>query len=108
MCGRLVEAIESEQRSSQHHARIAIVGLGRDDLFKRLYGAGILRFRKGRTNWEYISALSPQVPWRGEFVTLTRNFEHQWYGSDRSPAEALDEVSRRARGILESVRRGAP
>jgi hypothetical protein len=73
-----------------------------------LYGAGILHFRKGRTNWEYVSALSPQVPWRGEFVTLTRHFEHQWYGSDRSPAEALDEVSRRARGILDTVRRGAP
>jgi hypothetical protein len=26
----------------------------------------------------------------------------------RSPAEALDEVSRRARGILDTVRRGAP
>jgi len=73
-----------------------------------LYAAGILHFRKGRTNWEYVSALSPQVAWRGEFVTLTRHFEHQWYGSDRSPAEALDEVSRRARGILDSVRRGAP
>ena len=72
-----------------------------------LYAAGILHFRKGRTNWEYVSALSPQVPWRGEFVTLTRHFEHQWYGSDRSPAEALDDVSRRARGILDSVRRGA-
>jgi hypothetical protein len=73
-----------------------------------LYGSGILHFRKGRTNWEYISALAPQVPWRGEFVTLTRQFEHQWYGADRSPAEALDEVSRRARGILDTVRRGAP
>jgi len=72
-----------------------------------LYAAGVLRFRKGRTNWEYVSALSPQVPWRGEFVTLTRHFEHQWYGADRSSAEELDEASRRARGILDSVRRGA-
>ena len=72
-----------------------------------LYAAGVLHFRKGRTNWEYVSALSPQVPWRGEFVTLTRHFEGQWYGADRSSSEALDEASRRARGILDSVRRGA-
>jgi hypothetical protein len=72
-----------------------------------LYAAGILSFRKGRTNWEYVSALGPSIRWRGEFVTLTRHFEHQWYGAEQSPAEALDEVSRRARGILDSVRRGA-
>jgi Domain of unknown function (DUF4129) len=72
-----------------------------------LYGAGILRFRKGRTNWEYVAALAPSLGWRGEFVTLTRDFEHHWYGSDRSPREALDDASRRARAILDSVRRGA-
>ena len=72
-----------------------------------LYGAGILHFRKGRTNWEYVAALAPSLAWRGEFVTLTRHFEHQWYGSDRSPHEALEETSRHARAILDSVRRGA-
>jgi hypothetical protein len=72
-----------------------------------LYAAGILSFRKGRTNWEYVSALAPALRWRGDFVSLTRQFEHQWYGSERSPAEALDDVSRSASAILEAVRRGA-
>src|SRR5207244_5595400 len=49
-----------------------------------LYGAGILHFRKGRTNWEYISTITPTIPWRGDFVKLTRRFEHEWYGSANS------------------------
>jgi len=69
------------------------------------YGAHILHYRKGRTNWEYIAAISPRVPWRPEFVQLTKRFEVEWYGSDHSSQEALDECSARARGILDSVRR---
>jgi hypothetical protein len=71
-----------------------------------LYGAGILHFRKGRTNWEYVSSLAPDLPWRGEFIQLTRRFEEEWYGHDASGAEALDECSRRARRILDGARRG--
>lgn len=71
------------------------------------YSAGILHFRKGRTNWEYVSALAPSLPWRAEMIQLTRSFERQWYGADESTEEALDECSRRARSILESIRRHA-
>lgn len=70
------------------------------------YGAGILHFRKGRTNWEYIGALSPELPWRGEFVALTRRFESEWYGRTSSSRDALDECASRAERILEGVRRG--
>lgn len=70
-----------------------------------LYGAGILHFRKGRTNWEYISALAPDLTWRAEFVQLTRRFELEWYGHDASGVESLDECSERARRILDAVRR---
>ena len=72
-----------------------------------LYAGGILHFRKGRTNWEYIAALSPDLAWRAEFVTLTRHFEEEWYGHDRSSLEALDDFSDRAKQILESLRRRA-
>jgi hypothetical protein len=71
-----------------------------------LYGAGILHFRKGRTNWEYISALSPELAWRSEFIQLTQRFEQEWYGHDASGVESLDDCSARARRILDLVRRG--
>jgi hypothetical protein len=70
-----------------------------------LYGANFLQFRKGRTNWEYVAALAPEVAWRPQIIHLTRRFEEEWYGSDRSSNEALDECSAAARHILEAVRR---
>jgi hypothetical protein len=73
-----------------------------------LYGAGILTFRKGRTNWEYVSALTPALAWRGEFVKLTRRFEHEWYGSANSSPDALSECRGVAREILTQVRRSEP
>jgi hypothetical protein len=73
-----------------------------------LYGAGVLTFRKGRTNWEYVSSLTPALPWRGDFVRLTRRFEHEWYGSANSNPDALSECRGVARGILSAVRRSEP
>jgi len=72
-----------------------------------LYAAGILHFKKGRTNWEYIAALSPELAWRGEFVTMTRRFETEWYGRAQSSADALDDAAGRARRILDVVHRRA-
>jgi hypothetical protein len=72
------------------------------------YANGVLHFRKGRTNWEYVSTLAPALPWRPEMIQLTRHFEREWYGADESTSEALDDCGGRARAILESVReRGA-
>jgi hypothetical protein len=70
-----------------------------------LYGAAILHFRKGRTNWEYVATLPPTLPWRRGFIDLTRCFESEWYGASESTREALDDCSRRARAILQSVAR---
>ena len=72
-----------------------------------LYAAGILTFKKGRTNWEYIAMLPPDVGWRGEFVTMTRHFETEWYGRTQSTIDALDDAGERARRILDVVRRRA-
>lgn len=71
-----------------------------------LYGANVLQFRKGRTNWEYVAALSPETVWRPTIIHLTRRFEEEWYGLDQSNAEALDECRAAARTILDAVRRG--
>jgi len=69
------------------------------------YGAGILSFRKGRTNWEYVSMMRAEVAWRPQFADLTRRYEREWYGRDESTPEALDACSSRAQTILGAIRR---
>jgi len=69
------------------------------------YSAGVLNFRKGRTNWEYVSMLRAEVAWRPQFADLTRRFEREWYGRDESTPEALDDCSGRAQTILGNLRR---
>lgn len=69
------------------------------------YAAGVLHFRKGRTNWEYIALLSPALEWRAGLIELTRRFEREWYGSLHSTQEALDECSEQASSIIETLRR---
>jgi hypothetical protein len=70
-----------------------------------LYGANILHYRKGRTNWEYVAAVGPEHAWRARFIELTHLFEHEWYGSDDSNNDALDACSDAARSVLTAVRR---
>jgi len=70
-----------------------------------LYGASVLHFRKGRTNWEYVAMLSPSLAWRTRFIALTRRFEYEWYGGTESTAEAFDDCSREARAILGALAR---
>ena len=67
------------------------------------YGAGILHYRKGRTNWEYVGAVAPALPWRGDFVALTRRFETEWYGRATSTRDALDDCAGRAQNILDAL-----
>ena len=63
-----------------------------------LYGANVLHYRKGRTNWEYVAAVGPEHAWRAQFIELTHLFEHEWYGSDDSSSEApTDSASGRTR-----------
>jgi len=69
------------------------------------YAAGVLHFRKGRTNWEYVASLPPSLSWRPDLIALTRRFEREWYGADQSMPEALDECAERAQRILDALRR---
>ena len=65
-----------------------------------LYQRGTLRHRKGRTNWEYVAAVPPEAAWRPVFVAVTRRFEREWYGSDKSSREALEATAEEARELL--------
>lgn len=69
-----------------------------------LYRTGTLHHRKGRTNWEYVSAVPPGTSWRAGFAEMTRHFEREWYGRDQSDAEALRESEAMALAILAAVR----
>lgn len=71
------------------------------------YAYGILHFRKGRTNWEYVALLAPSLEWRPHMIELTRRFEREWYGSLQSTADALEECSQRAQQILGALRGAA-
>jgi hypothetical protein len=71
-----------------------------------LFRAGLLHHHKGRTNWEYVSRVSPESSWRPELIRLTRRFDREWYGSERSAAESLRECASEARTILRQVRAG--
>jgi hypothetical protein len=68
------------------------------------YAAGVLHFRKSRTNWEYVATLAPSYEWRPEFIALTRRFEREWYGAEESNADAYDDCRRRARVVIDAVR----
>ncbi|HEY0371083.1 MAG TPA: DUF4129 domain-containing protein [Thermoanaerobaculia bacterium] len=71
------------------------------------YAAGILHFRKGRTNWEYIASLAPSLEWRPDAIELTRHFEQEWYGALQSTRDAYDACSERAQSVLDALRRAA-
>lgn len=68
------------------------------------YAAGILHFRKGRTNWEYIASLAPSLAWRPDAIELTRRFEQEWYGALQSTRDAYDACSERAQSVLDVLR----
>jgi hypothetical protein len=69
----------------------------------RSYAAGILHYRRGRTNWEYMRALSPSIAWRPQFEDLTRRFDVEWYGHAESTPEALSDFAGTARDILRGL-----
>lgn len=69
-----------------------------------LYRTGFVHYRRGRTNWEYVASLSPSLEVRPGFADLTRRFEREWYGRERSAPEALAAAAELASGLLGAVR----
>jgi uncharacterized protein DUF4129 len=73
-----------------------------------LFRSGRLHHQKGRTNWEYVSRLPPDAEARPGFMRLTRAFDREWYGRDRSTREAFAECAEEARSVLRLLDSGAP
>jgi hypothetical protein len=69
-----------------------------------LFRSGALHYQKSCTNWEYASAVPPEARFRPSFLELTRIFDREWYGHDKSAAEALARSAEEARRILKAVR----
>ncbi len=69
-----------------------------------LYRTGFVHYRRGRTNWEYVSSLSPALDVRPGFADLTRRFEREWYGREASAPEALAAAAELAARLLGAVR----
>jgi hypothetical protein len=69
-----------------------------------LFRAGVLHHQKGRTNWEYVARLPPEAATRAGFMRLTRAFDREWYGRDRSSAEAFAECAEEAGTLVRMVR----
>jgi hypothetical protein len=74
-------------------------------LLVHCYGAGVLHYRRGRTNWEYAHALSPSLLWRPRFEELTRWFDLEWYGRTESAPAALEAFSTGTGEILRALGR---
>jgi hypothetical protein len=73
-----------------------------------LFRTARLEPRKGRTNWEHVARLGPELGWRPSFIEITRRFEREWYGRDASTAEALADCARLATALLHAVRSERP
>ena len=69
---------------------------------------GYVTYAKGRTNWEYVAALSPGLRFRNDVIAMTERFEGCWYGGrDASPA-VLAEQKIAARAVLAALSAGGP
>lgn len=71
-----------------------------------VFRAGLLHYRKDRTNWEYAYALGPALPWRAGFVDATRTFEYEWYGRRDTARETSEAFAAACRLILEKLHEG--
>ena len=69
-----------------------------------LFRAGLLSHQKGRTNWEYVAQLSPELRFRSSFIEITRRFDSEWYGRHPTTTDALVEYAGVASGILRALR----
>jgi hypothetical protein len=69
-----------------------------------LFRRGILHYKQGRTNWEYVSRLDPQAAWRPAFIEMTRHFDREWYGRHSAAADALRDYVGNARAVLGALR----
>lgn len=75
-------------------------------LLGSLFQAGVLHYRKGRTNWEYCNDLSPEHGWRPQFMEVTRIFEYRWYGRVPTSNEELHVFADQVIRIRTTINKG--
>jgi hypothetical protein len=108
------DPLSRETGEWERHAReLAAAGRGREAIrawyhavLVALFRSGTLHYQKGRTNWEYVSRLGPDLGWRPSFIAMTRLFDREWYGRRGAGPEALRECAQTARAILGALRGG--
>ncbi|HLX63086.1 MAG TPA: DUF4129 domain-containing protein [Planctomycetota bacterium] len=71
-----------------------------------LFRAGVLSYRKGRTNWEYCYALPQELPARSTFQQLTGAFEIEWYGKAESSQDSAGAYAAAAKQFITKTRGG--
>lgn len=64
------------------------------------FSRGYVAYAKGRTNWEYVAALSPGLRFRSDVVSMTQRFEGCWYGGREADEQALFAQKHAAQAVL--------
>ena len=64
------------------------------------FSRGFVTYAKGRTNWEYVAALSPGLPFRNDVISMTQRFEGCWYGGREASPRVLSEQKIAAQAAL--------
>lgn len=64
------------------------------------FSRGYITYAKGRTNWEYVAALSPGLRFRNDVIAMTQAFEGCWYGGREASPQILSEQKKTAQAIL--------
>jgi len=69
---------------------------------------GYVTYAKGRTNWEYVAALSPGLRFRNDVIAMTQRFEGCWYGGQDPSPQVLAEQKTTAQAVLVALSAGGP
>ncbi len=69
---------------------------------------GYVTYAKGRTNWEYVAALSPGLRFRNDLIAMTQRFEGCWYGGRDPSPQVLSEQKTTAQAVLVALSAGGP
>ena len=69
---------------------------------------GYVTYAKGRTNWEYVAALSPGLRFRNDVIAMTQRFEGCWYGGQDPSPRVLAEQKTTAQAVLVTLSAGGP
>ena len=73
-----------------------------------LISRGLVVYAKGRTNWEYVAAVSPKAPFKTGLTNATLRFEQCWYGGVPATREMLAQHRAEVLRCLEGIGPGAP